>query len=84
MLRHVRSEEDDTDFISGGQSRRQVYRCSRPDIIILDVNLPGTEGRHVLQELMSDRDLSKIPIIVFSSSHAADDILSAYRLEASC
>jgi len=56
----------------------------RPDIIILDLNLPGIDGRRILQELMSNRDLNNIPIIIFSSSQAQDDVLSSYRLGANC
>ena len=56
----------------------------RPDVIILDLNLPGVDGRRILQELMTHRDLSKIPVIVFSSSQAQDDVLSSYRLGANC
>lgn len=64
--------------------RGQFTNVPRPDIIILDLNLPGIDGRRVLQELMSHRDLSKIPIIIFSSSQAPDDVLSSYRLGANC
>lgn len=56
----------------------------RPDIIILDLNLPGIEGREVLREIMFHQDFRKIPVIVFSSSRAPDDVLSSYRLGANC
>ena len=50
--------------------------------ILLDLNMPKKDGREVLRALKSDRLLSKIPIIVFSTSKAPDDILSSYELGA--
>ncbi len=54
----------------------------RPDLILLDLNLPKKDGREVLQELKSDRDLHRIPVVVLTSSAAEQDILSTYDLYA--
>ena len=51
---------------------------TRPDLVILDLNLPKKDGREVLQEVKADEDLRHIPIIVLSTSGAAEDILGAY------
>lgn len=75
---------DGEQAISFLHRRGKFTNVPRPDIIILDLNLPGIEGRHVLQELLSDRQLRQIPVIVFSSSQAQDDVLSSYRLGANC
>ena len=75
---------DGEQAISFLHRRGKFTKVPRPDIIILDLNLPGIEGRHVLQELLSDRDLNTIPVIIFSSSQAQDDVLSSYRLGANC
>jgi chemotaxis family two-component system response regulator Rcp1 len=56
--------------------------ASRPDLILLDLNLPGKDGREVLQEIKSDPDLKKIPVVILTTSHAEEDILRAYGLHA--
>jgi two-component system, chemotaxis family, response regulator Rcp1 len=56
----------------------------RPDIVLLDLNLPGLDGGEVLAEIKTDPDLSKIPIIVLTSSSAEADIQRAYELHANC
>jgi two-component system, chemotaxis family, response regulator Rcp1 len=56
----------------------------RPDLIMLDLNLPRMDGREVLKELKSDPSLRLIPIIVLTTSHADKDILQSYRLNANC
>ncbi len=54
----------------------------RPDLILLDLNLPRKDGREVLQDLKSDPDLHRIPVVVLTSSEAEQDILSTYDLYA--
>ena len=56
----------------------------RPDIIILDLNMPKSDGYDVLSEIKSSRDLRLIPVIVLSSSSSEIDIRSAYQLNANC
>jgi CheY-like chemotaxis protein len=56
----------------------------RPDIVLLDLNLPRLDGRDVLAEIKTDPDLAKIPIIVLTSSTAERDIQQAYELHANC
>ena len=56
----------------------------RPDLILLDLNLPRKDGREVLQELKSDATLSRIPVIVLTTSAAEADILHSYDLQANC
>ncbi|MGF1521569.1 MAG: response regulator [Leptolyngbyaceae cyanobacterium] len=52
---------------------------ARPAIIMLDLNLPGTDGRVVLSRLKQDREFAKIPVIVFTTSSAPDDIEYCYQ-----
>jgi CheY-like chemotaxis protein len=54
----------------------------RPDLILLDLNLPKKDGREVLKDLKSDPDLHRIPVVVLTSSAAEQDILSTYDLYA--
>lgn len=54
----------------------------RPDIILLDLNLPKKDGREVLAELKSDADLKRIPVVVLTTSKSEEDVLRAYNLNA--
>jgi CheY-like chemotaxis protein len=56
--------------------------ASRPDLILLDLNLPRKSGIEVLQEIKSDPALSTIPVVVLTTSEAEEDILRAYKLHA--
>jgi len=56
----------------------------RPDLILLDLNLPRKDGREVLAEVKGDESLKQIPVIVLTSSRSPDDILKVYRLYANC
>ena len=58
--------------------------ADRPDLVILDLNLPGKDGRAVLAEVKSDTNLRSIPIVVFSTSRARLDIARSYELGANC
>lgn len=54
----------------------------RPDLILLDLNLPRKDGREVLAELKQDPELERIPVVIFTTSHADQDILSTHELHA--
>ena len=56
----------------------------RPDIILLDLNLPKKNGREVLAELKMDPQLKRIPVLVVTTSRNAEDIASSYDLHANC
>jgi CheY-like chemotaxis protein len=56
----------------------------RPDLVLLDLNLPRMDGREVLNEIKSDDDLKRIPVVVLTSSKAEEDILKVYNLHANC
>jgi CheY-like chemotaxis protein len=56
----------------------------RPDIVLLDLNMPRKDGREVLAEMKSDNKLKSIPVVVLSSSGAEQDIANAYSLHANC
>ena len=66
-------------ILEGACDRRGAWA---PHIILLDLNLPGPSGRDFLAEVKSDPKLQGIPVIVFTSSHAADDIRVAYERHA--
>ena len=54
----------------------------RPDLVLLDLNLPGIDGREILATIKRDPDLQTIPVVVLTTSDADDDIWEAYRLQA--
>jgi chemotaxis family two-component system response regulator Rcp1 len=58
--------------------------ASRPDLILLDINMPRKNGCEVLEEIRSDEDLRLIPIVILTSSEAEDDIRRSYELGANC
>jgi chemotaxis family two-component system response regulator Rcp1 len=56
----------------------------RPDIILLDLNLPKKDGREVLQEIKADDRLRRIPVVILTTSKAEEDVLKTYSLHANC
>ena len=59
-------------------------KAPRPELILLDLNLPRKDGREVLGEIKSDPELRRIPVVVLTTSHAEGDILRAYNLHCNC
>lgn len=57
---------------------------SRPDLILLDLNLPKKDGREVLAEIKSDEVLKRIPVVILTTSRAEEDVLKSYNLHANC
>lgn len=64
--------------------RGKFENAIRPDIILLDLNLPKMDGREVLKQIKSDSDLKTIPVVILSTSDADEDIMSAYKNYANC
>jgi CheY-like chemotaxis protein len=62
----------------------EYINAMKPDVIILDLNLPKKDGREVLSEIKFDELLMHIPVIVLTSSSSEEDILNAYNLHANC
>lgn len=56
----------------------------RPDLILLDLNLPKKDGREVLEEIKKDENLKTIPVVILTTSRADEDILKTYSLHANC
>jgi chemotaxis family two-component system response regulator Rcp1 len=75
------------DGIEAMQFLRREGRHSgapRPEIILLDLNLPRKDGREVLQEIKDDEELRRIPVVVLTTSKAEEDVLRTYNLHANC
>ncbi|MEA3367906.1 MAG: response regulator [Planctomycetota bacterium] len=77
----VRDGVEAMDFV---RQQGDYADVPRPDIILLDLNLPKKDGRQVLAELKADDDLHRIPVVVLTTSRAEEDVLRAYDLHANC
>jgi chemotaxis family two-component system response regulator Rcp1 len=73
--------EEAIDFL---RQRGKYSGALRPDLVLLDLNLPRKDGREVLSEIKADRELRNIPIVVLTTSAAERDILKSYDLHANC
>jgi CheY-like chemotaxis protein len=62
----------------------QYADVPRPDLVLLDLNLPGKDGREVLAEMKSDPNLKTIPVVVLTTSQSEVDVLKSYNLGANC
>ncbi|WP_327233264.1 response regulator [Streptomyces sp. NBC_01317] len=75
----VRDGEEALDFLY----RRGPYAdAPRPDLVLLDLNLPKYDGRQVLEQIKTDPELALIPVVVLTTSSAEEDILRSYKLHA--
>ncbi len=76
--------DDGADAVDFLFRRGRFVDAPRPDIILLDLNLPKKDGRQVLSEIKAEPNLSQIPVVVLTTSQAEEDILRAYQLHANC
>lgn len=71
--------DDALDFLYRTGTYGEISRAPRPSIILLDLNLPGTDGREVLEQIKQDETLKMIPVVVFTTSANPRDIEVCYR-----
>jgi chemotaxis family two-component system response regulator Rcp1 len=76
--------ENGLDALSFLRREGRYAQETRPDLILLDLNLPKKNGREVLEELKADTDLKIIPVVILTSSRAEEDVLKSYGLHANC
>jgi two-component system, chemotaxis family, response regulator Rcp1 len=81
---HVSVVEDGVQALQFLRRQEPFAQAPRPDMIMLDLNLPRKDGREVLAEIKADESLKTIPIVVLTTSRAEQDILRAYQLNANC
>ena len=62
----------------------RTQQTVRPNLILLDLNLPKKEGREVLAEIKEDENLRRIPVVILTVSNAEEDIIKSYNLHANC
>lgn len=80
-LHIVADGEKATAFL---KRRGEFADAARPELVILDLNLPRKDGREVLAEIRADPELGRIPVVVLTTSDDEQDIVRAYELHASC
>jgi chemotaxis family two-component system response regulator Rcp1 len=81
MLHVVVNGEEAMAFL---RRKGKYTNAPRPDLVLLDLNLPRMDGREVLNQIKSDDVLKRIPVVVLTSSKAEEDILKVYNLHANC
>lgn len=84
LLNHLHVVEDGIAALAFLQRQEPYTHVPRPDLILLDLNLPKKGGREVLAELKNDPDLKFIPVVVLTTSQAEEDVLKSYDLHANC
>ncbi len=81
---HVTVVEDGVLAMQFLRRQGQYAKAPRPDLIMLDLNLPRKDGREVLQEIKADAELKTIPVVVLTTSRAEQDVARSYQLNANC
>lgn len=76
--------EDGVEAMAFLRRQGEYADAQRPDLILLDLNLPKKDGREVLEEIKQDPELKRIPVVVLTTSRAEEDILRSYNLHANC
>jgi CheY-like chemotaxis protein len=84
VVNQVSHVEDGVEAMEFLRRQGKFTQAERPDLILLDLNLPRKDGREVLEELKADPDLQMIPVVILTTSQAEQDIIRSYKLHANC
>jgi CheY-like chemotaxis protein len=84
IVSHVTAIGEGDEALAFLRREASYGHAPRPDLIVLDLKLPGQNGLDILAAIKADKSLRRIPVIVFTMSEAREDILQAYDLQASC
>ena len=84
VLVHLNVVEDGVKALEYLRKQGLYSRVVRPDVILLDLNLPKQDGRQVLREIKNDERLKMIPVVILSTSDSDTDILRSYGLGGNC
>lgn len=76
--------QDGVEAMAFLHRQAKFARAPRPELMLLDLNLPKKDGREVLKEIKSEEDFKRIPVVVVTTSQAEEDIVKAYGLNANC
>jgi chemotaxis family two-component system response regulator Rcp1 len=81
---HVSTARDGVEALEFLRRTGKFATAPRPDLVLLDINMPRMNGSEVLAAIREDQDLKLIPVVMLTSSESADDINRAYELRANC
>ncbi len=81
---HLHVVKDGVEALAFLRQEGRYAGSPRPDLILLDLNMPRKDGREVLSEVKADESLRAIPVVVLTTSEAQEDVLSSYGLHANC
>jgi CheY-like chemotaxis protein len=84
VYNHLSVASDGVEALAFLRREGKYAGAARPDLILLDLNLPKRDGREVLAEIKSDERLRTIPVVILTTSRAEQDILQSYSLHANC
>jgi chemotaxis family two-component system response regulator Rcp1 len=84
VTNHLHVVEDGVEAMQFLRREARYADAPRPDLILLDLNLPKMDGRDVLAEINEDPRLRKIPVVVLTTSKAQEDVCRAYKLNCNC
>ncbi len=84
MLNHLSVVRDGEEALRFLRREGPYADAPRPDVVLLDLNLPRKDGREVLADIKADPDLRRVPVVILTTSNADRDILAAYNLNANC
>ena len=76
--------EDGVEAMAFLRREGKYAGADRPDLILLDLNLPKKDGREVLKEIKTDPDLRRIPVVILTTSKAEEDVIKTYDYHANC
>jgi CheY-like chemotaxis protein len=84
LINHLHAVSDGKEALAYLRREGQYASAARPDLIMLDLNLPKMDGREVLAEIKKDPATMGIPVVILSSSQSEEDIIKSYNLHANC
>ncbi len=84
LLNRIATVSDGQKALAYLRKQGSYAQAPRPDLILLDLNIPRKDGREVLAEIKADPLLRSIPVVIVTSSHAEEDILRSYNTHANC
>lgn len=84
ILVELDTVEDGVEAMDYLRRRGKHASALRPDLILLDLNLPRKDGREVLAEVKADESLRSIPVVILTTSKSEEDVLRSYDLHANC
>ena len=84
VVNQVSHIEDGVEAMEFLRRQGKFTKAERPDLILLDLNLPRKDGREVLEEMKGNPDFQLIPVVILTTSQAEQDIIRSYKLHANC